>query len=45
MTALLKVNVDCRDLAHRVSKGSKDFKSNWARGHLYDILTKNLAAF
>lgn len=45
MTTGLRENVDSRDMAHSVSKGSKDFSSNWARGHLCVILAKNLAAF
>lgn len=45
MTDLLRVNVDGRDQAHNVSKGNKDHNSNWVRGHLCDILAKNLAAF
>lgn len=45
MAAGLRENVDGRDLAHSVSRGSKDLNSNWARGHLCAILAKNLAAF
>lgn len=36
---------DCRGLAQKVSKGSKDFHSNRARGHSCDTLAKNLAVF
>lgn len=36
-------HTDCRGLAHEGPEESKDFNSNWARGHPCDV--KNLAAF
>jgi hypothetical protein len=36
--------VDSKCCADEVSKGNKDF-GNWTRGHLYNILAKNLSIF